>query len=847
MGAFDTLRKPPKPVGTAAPVAPPAPKAAPQKKSGFFDTLRKPPQATPAPAPVVVAPKPAAPIVVPSAPVTPSKPVAVGPRRSLVTPIVPEVPQTIIRAPDPNQPVGPIPPKTSRASLDLMLSNAMEADAIKTDKPLQAIKQKAVSTAGHALNTFIEGIRGVTQQANEAEKLRMSPDPQKKLAGALASGAVVANTIFTPLNSAMDAVRVLPEGDKIKKNLIDRGFEVANTAIMEGTGLAIGAAEKATGGEIDPDLEQKTKEAVALFVMLGLASKSVKGVKEFNLRRVATNDIVRAAQEQLGIQSSKNVIGQIKKVDPNLIASEYRRAAQSAHPDKGGTANEFQVITTARDILNDYNNLTPTQFRSKYQTPLEGIQKQIAQIPEKTGEAAPKVSGPELPAVASAAPEAPVRPFDGLRKQSEALVTPEKRFEMKDGKMVEIAPKPVAEPQISPKTTALEPTVPTPKPVETIKPTQKPTNLPKKAEIAEIDALSKYAQEQAKTGAGSDAILAGKLAKGEAMKIAAIKRGLEGTTTPTEKAAARKYLTSNYVGKSVTVNGVPGKVTRSSFGRVGVKFENGIERYVASKEIKADAVSAKEVNAYLRDKAETAFKAQKLRYPNFKAPEIKPVEAAPKTRSEPAPKVEAPVTQQTLPFERIKTEPTNVQPATSAPKTELPMKKSSVGKSIEAKAIERGLTESLGSTAEFQTINIKDQAERVAELLNTDPERAARIIRAEEKIPDGIHPVALIKAMEDYALSTKNVKLIQEIANSPLTAETSFYAQGMRLLAERDPDSAVAALQKLKKAKEAAAEKRVKVNKEKTVSEIKEKIKKEPRPKATKETWSSFIDSIVCK
>lgn len=174
---------------------------------------------------------------------------------------------------------------------------------------------------------------------------------------------------------------------------------------------------------------------------------------------------------------------------------------------------------------------------------------------------------------------------------------------------------------------------------------------------------------------------------------------------------------------------------------------------------------------------------------------------------------------------------------------------SKVGDSIAKKVVEQKLEDSYKGTAEFERINIKDQAERVQRLINSDLDQAKRIMRGEEQLPDGLRAGSLIKGMEEYALRTGDVELAFELANSKLISETSIHAQEMRLLAERSPDSATARLQEVKKARLAEAQKAlrqgetVEGNTKKALNELQNEIKK-TRPK--KEDWSSFIESIKC-
>ena len=120
---------------------------------------------------------------------------------------------------------------------------------------------------------------------------------------------------------------------------------------------------------------------------------------------------------------------------------------------------------------------------------------------------------------------------------------------------------------------------------------------------------------------------------------------------------------------------------------------------------------------------------------------------------------------------------------------------SRIAKSIRAKALEEKLLASVGEVAGYDKITIKEQAKLASDLINSDFEYARNIIKGEERIPMGLNPVALIKAMEDIAMSTRDGKLAAEIIKSPLITETSEAAQTLRLASERTPDSATAKMQ----------------------------------------------------
>ena len=172
-------------------------------------------------------------------------------------------------------------------------------------------------------------------------------------------------------------------------------------------------------------------------------------------------------------------------------------------------------------------------------------------------------------------------------------------------------------------------------------------------------------------------------------------------------------------------------------------------------------------------------------------------------------------------------------------------KSSKVGISIQAKTIEKGLTDSFGGTAEYSPITIKEQAKMASDLINTDLKKAKSVVLGQEPLPTGMRAGTILKAMEDYALEKGDAELLRDIANSPLTAETSLHAQELRLLAERNPDSAVIAIKKVADARAEAIKKRTGKTVDKAVKEEVAKIKKEVKV-IDKYDWNTFISSITC-
>lgn len=150
---------------------------------------------------------------------------------------------------------------------------------------------------------------------------------------------------------------------------------------------------------------------------------------------------------------------------------------------------------------------------------------------------------------------------------------------------------------------------------------------------------------------------------------------------------------------------------------------------------------------------------------------------------------------------------------------------SKVGQSIEESAVKDKLTKAFEGTAEYTKITIEDQAKRTSELINTDIVKAKKILNGEESLPEGMRGASLITALEDYAVKNKDVQLLQDIAKSPLTSETSIHAQEMRILAERNPDSPVEAIRSVKQIREERAKRFIRSQKQDIFAEINSTIK----------------------
>lgn len=84
---------------------------------------------------------------------------------------------------------------------------------------------------------------------------------------------------------------------------------------------------------------------------------------------------------------------------------------------------------------------------------------------------------------------------------------------------------------------------------------------------------------------GLDAQERGKRLKGVGMRYAAEQRQITGELTTKEAAAAAEREAGNYIGKEVLVDGFPAVVTANPFGRVSVRFADGVAKTVDADQV----------------------------------------------------------------------------------------------------------------------------------------------------------------------------------------------------------------------------------------------------------------------
>ncbi len=175
------------------------------------------------------------------------------------------------------------------------------------------------------------------------------------------------------------------------------------------------------------------------------------------------------------------------------------------------------------------------------------------------------------------------------------------------------------------------------------------------------------------------------------------------------------------------------------------------------------------------------------------------------------------------------------------------IKTSKLALGVEEKAIAKKLTQGFENLPEYVRVNVEQQARAANEMVKKRLNESIEIAKGNRLPPEGILPEAIFTAVEEYAIKTKDVTLLQDLAQSKLTTEATGMGQRIRLLAERVDNSPVGKMKEVvENRRKYIEEKTGKKESELTREELK-KIKEEMRKsKPTKDAWIEFVNSIVC-
>ncbi len=163
---------------------------------------------------------------------------------------------------------------------------------------------------------------------------------------------------------------------------------------------------------------------------------------------------------------------------------------------------------------------------------------------------------------------------------------------------------------------------------------------------------------------------------------------------------------------------------------------------------------------------------------------------------------------------------------------------------VESKAVAHGM-DPLDVLPEYRSVNMEDQAAKATDLLTKNPELARQIATGEADAPKGLLPESVFTAVENKALNEGDVATIRDLASGKLTEQATTMGQRLRALAERDPESPVAAIQKIEDVRGGGSEEGTKAVKDMATELQKETAK--AHPDVLNETsLTKLINSLRC-
>lgn len=159
-----------------------------------------------------------------------------------------------------------------------------------------------------------------------------------------------------------------------------------------------------------------------------------------------------------------------------------------------------------------------------------------------------------------------------------------------------------------------------------------------------------------------------------------------------------------------------------------------------------------------------------------------------------------------------------------------------------SKRIAKDLKANYNDLATIDKVNLKDQADKAATLLQ-NRELLNKVISGEAPLPDGLRATSIVTALRPEFKT--NPELLLKVANSPLGHESSLAGQEMRLARENAAHDPVFDTRKIQDARAAAFEAKNKTTAAKAVSTEFKAIRAAKVP-VTPKTWNDFVESIKC-
>lgn len=173
----------------------------------------------------------------------------------------------------------------------------------------------------------------------------------------------------------------------------------------------------------------------------------------------------------------------------------------------------------------------------------------------------------------------------------------------------------------------------------------------------------------------------------------------------------------------------------------------------------------------------------------------------------------------------------------------------SVPNRIKNEAIEKGIKADFQGIEEYDKVSFKDQAKKVGQIIDEDPEKAIRIALGKELPTNGALPESVFIAVKNQAIKKGDTELLIRLATEEggVAKESTVLGQRIKMLDEQLEDDAFKNINDVIKNRKANATKKgldVSKAKKEEVSKLKDAIKKSA-PK--KDEWAEFLETIKCK
>lgn len=174
-------------------------------------------------------------------------------------------------------------------------------------------------------------------------------------------------------------------------------------------------------------------------------------------------------------------------------------------------------------------------------------------------------------------------------------------------------------------------------------------------------------------------------------------------------------------------------------------------------------------------------------------------------------------------------------------------KTAGLSKDLESSAIEKALTKGFENLPEFTSTTRDYQVKGTLKLLNEDYDNAKNIALGRAQAPADILPNVVFDAVRKKAEIEGDLDTIKELANSPLTVQTSLAAQHLGMTGKFDEESPTTLITLVQRAREAVRSNRTARAFERERQDIVNHLENSiDTAISNKEAWTDFIKSIEC-